>query len=129
MMATDTTRLNELLNRYTDGCSTEEERQELVFLIDQLPEDHESLKLWKELWEATKEKKSLEDAKARRILHTILESDRSRVSDIKKFSWTINLRVAAVFTLLVTFFSIYYYVNSDPVGLSVSKSPSLRVKQ
>ncbi|HKZ37877.1 MAG TPA: FecR domain-containing protein [Chryseolinea sp.] len=117
------------MNRYTDGCSTDEERQELILLIDQLPEDHVSLKLWEELWEATKEKKSIDASKARRILHTILESDRSRVSDIKKFSWTINLRVAAVFTLLVTCFSIYYYVNSDPVGLSVSESSSLRVKQ
>src|SRR3990170_4078686 len=103
MMATDNTRLNELLNRYTNGSSTAEERQELMLLIDQFPRDQGSLKLWQELWEATGEKKSLEAPKAKRILHTILESDRSRVSDIKRYSWTTNVRIAAVFALLVTF--------------------------
>jgi ferric-dicitrate binding protein FerR (iron transport regulator) len=129
MMATDNTRLNELLNRYTNGSSTAEERQELMFLIDQFPRDQGSLKLWQELWEATGGKKSLEAPKAKRILHTILESDRSRASDIKRYSWTMNLRIAAVFAFLVTFASLYYYVNSDPTSLSVSKSPSLQVKQ
>lgn len=128
-MTTDNNRLNELLNRYTNGYSTEEERRELILLIDQLPQDQMSLKLWQELWETTEEKKSLYSPKAKRILHAILESDRARIPDIKKYSWTINLRVAAVFALLVTFTSIYYYVNSDSVGLSVSKSSSLRVKQ
>ncbi len=128
-MANDNTRLNELLSRYADGSSSKEERRELMLLIDQLPQDQATLKLWEEIWEATEEKKSMDPPKAKRILHAILERDRSRVPDIKKYSWTINLRVAAVFALLISFVSLYYYVNSDPIGLSVDKSSSLRVKQ
>jgi ferric-dicitrate binding protein FerR (iron transport regulator) len=129
-MATKNTRLHQLLGRYTDGSSTEEERRELMFLLNQYPQDDPSSQLWEELWETPGDHKMIKPRRARQILRTILDQRQTSPSMNNKYlSWSGNLRVAATLALLISFVSLYLYINYDPLSLTTSDAAALPRKK